>query len=615
MDEPDENEHDMASIEHDENEVLLPEKMAEEIFNKISLVGSDEFFENELNGINFKSNIVLDGFKDEDDTPQEIAKKIANLISDSDGYYYIYFNYYSSKKNNDLYTFQYRCSQCRSLAKKPRKHQDLECQRDRESIERFDCSGTLRISINMIDNHASIYLKHEILHKRPKRNRVTEEIKNEIKANLHLMPSDIYRRLEHNYPEITQKQIHAWWTTFIKKKFILLYLGMDQLICMYTDKDLAQISAIRKVWPNIKIQVCYWHFKKALKKRLADNTLPQRIIYSSYDAHSTFSFIDIEFYPELPENRSKARNNFMFCPKNLRPRIISMMEHHMHLHSLIPNSEGTFITQEEIWKYCTKEMYEFCVTNNLKHLWSYMWQNWYRGELWPLWARSSISDRIYLVIYILIAQLTPHHQQQYYKYYSGREMPSWRKEFKKEFKKEWGILTKKKLNNTYLTNVENWFCNCTRFLLNRFFLCKHLIQLSSFIANPSFFRNVQRERYISIYNFTTQETSSIRRPLLSVTNNLSTMSSNYASNNSLADVTAVTDNDNSDQLFENYESILQDALLIVQEQRKANNIKWAQAVEKSFEGISTMVTDIKKYKRRITNPRTWKDHNKYTMFL
>ncbi|CAG8745497.1 16482_t:CDS:2, partial [Dentiscutata heterogama] len=133
--------------------------MAEEIFNKISLVGSDEFFENELNRINFKSNIVLDGFKDKDNISQEIAKKIANLISDSNGYYYIYFNYYSSKKNNDLYTFQYQCSRCRSLAKKPCK--------------------------------------------------VTEEIKNEIKANLHLMPSDIYRRIEHNYPEITQKQIHA----------------------------------------------------------------------------------------------------------------------------------------------------------------------------------------------------------------------------------------------------------------------------------------------------------------------------------------------------------------------------------------------------------------------
>ncbi|CAG8768978.1 4554_t:CDS:2, partial [Gigaspora rosea] len=174
--------------------------------------------------------------------------------------------------------------------------------------------------------------------------------------------------------------------------------------------------------------------------------------------------------------------------------------------------------------------------------------------------------RLDLVIYILIAQLTPHHQQQYYKYYHHREMPSWRK----EFKKEWNILKTKDLNHAYLTNTKNWFS----------------LQI--------------------------QKTSSIRQPLLPISTNSLTSSSNYVLasssnytfNNSIADTTAVTDNDNSDQLFENYESILQDALLIVQEQRKASNVKWAQAVEKSFNGISNMVTDIKKYKKRTTNPRT-----------
>ncbi|CAG8767553.1 14358_t:CDS:2 [Dentiscutata erythropus] len=345
--------HYNASIKSDENEVIFPEEMAEELFNKVSLVGSDEYFENNLNGINFESIIILDDFKDNKDTPQDITKKI--------------------------------------FSKKPRKYQNPECQRDRESIECFDCNGMLKISINMITNNASIYLKYKILYQRPERNRVTEEIKNIIQSNLHLMPSDIYRILESNHPEITQKQIHAWWTIFIKKRGrqdsarteilanffkILMYLGMDQLICMYMDKDLAQILA------------------KALKKRLADNTLPQRITYSSYDAHSTFNFIAL-----------------------------------------------------------------------------------------PL---------------------------------------------------------------------------------------------------------------------LTQNTLSIRRPLLPISDNslppLSNCISNNDDNNSLADIATVMDNENSGQLFENYESILQDALLIVQEQREANNVKWAKAVEKSFEGISTMVTDIKKYK-------------------
>ena len=74
-------------------------------------------------------------------------------------------------------------------------------------------------------------------------------------------------------------------------------------------------------------------------------------------------------------------------------------------------------------------------------------------------------------------------------------------------------------------------------------------------------------------------------------------------------------NNNSNRLFESYESVLQDALTIVQEQHAINNIKWALSVEKSFEGINKLVNEVKTYKRRTTNPRTWKDHNKYTIYL
>ncbi|CAG8687421.1 6986_t:CDS:2, partial [Cetraspora pellucida] len=62
--------------------------------------------------------------------------------------------------------------------------------------------------------------------------------------------------------------------------------------------------------------------------------------------------------------------------------------------------------------------------------------------------------------------------------------------------------------------------------------------------------------------------------------------------NAFKDITATTNN-NSDQLFKNYESMLQDALSIVQEQHEIKNVKWAKSVEKSFEGINKLVMDIK----------------------
>ncbi|CAG8693033.1 18945_t:CDS:1, partial [Gigaspora rosea] len=44
---------------------------------------------------------------------------------------------------------------------------------------------------------------------------------------------------------------------------------------------------------------------------------------------------------------------------------------------------------------------------------------------------------------------------------------------------------------------------------------------------------------------------------------------------------------NSDQIFKNYEIMLQDALTIVQEQHEINNIKWAKSVEKASKALTS----------------------------
>ena len=85
----------------------------------------------------------------------------------------------------------------------------------------------------------------------------------------------------------------------------------------------------------------------------------------------------------------------------------------------------------------------------------------------------------------------------------------------------------------------------------------------------------------------------------------------------LANANPTNDDDGNQmmQLFKDYKSTLCEALRIVEEQENIGNKRWAQAVQTSFKGIKNLVTDINKYKRKITNPRTWKDHNRHTMFL
>jgi len=67
---------------------------------------------------------------------------------------------------------------------------------------------------------AIISLQHDLLHKRPDWFGLDDTIKEEIKKNIHLTPSDIFKQLEQQYPDLTQKQVHAWWTYFIKEVYM-----------------------------------------------------------------------------------------------------------------------------------------------------------------------------------------------------------------------------------------------------------------------------------------------------------------------------------------------------------------------------------------------------------
>jgi hypothetical protein len=79
----------------------------------------------------------------------------------------------------------------------------------------------------MINQQATIDYTHSILHKRPERHLINEDIKEFINSQLHLTPAEIFSQLESNNPNITQKQIHYWWTQLMKKNY---ERNSDQLI-------------------------------------------------------------------------------------------------------------------------------------------------------------------------------------------------------------------------------------------------------------------------------------------------------------------------------------------------------------------------------------------------
>ena len=109
-----------------------------------------------------------------------------------------------------------------------------------------------------------------------------------------------------------------------------------------TDKDFAQISAVQRAWPSVKIQLCRWHMQRAIETKLKDSKKAQQIIYNPLVAHEKFSFIETTFIPTI-ETRSEK-----ICPKELRKKVWEIIDRHLHQHPLIPNLIRNYLISIQI---------------------------------------------------------------------------------------------------------------------------------------------------------------------------------------------------------------------------------------------------------------------------
>src|SRR5581483_6520525 len=91
--------------------------------------------------------------------------------------------------------YWYFCSQRHDLAARPKKHQDVSKHRDTKAMERFRCNGIVKVSIDSLNNMASLSVKHDLLHKKPTNVEVSQDIKDFIKENINLLPREIYAQL------------------------------------------------------------------------------------------------------------------------------------------------------------------------------------------------------------------------------------------------------------------------------------------------------------------------------------------------------------------------------------------------------------------------------------
>jgi hypothetical protein len=65
---------------------------------------------------------------------------------------------------------------------------------------------------------------------------------------------------------------------------------------VHTDKDMAEIKAVKATWATAKHQLCWWHVRRAIRQRLALVKM-ETSAYNPETANRVFGFIDKTWYP------------------------------------------------------------------------------------------------------------------------------------------------------------------------------------------------------------------------------------------------------------------------------------------------------------------------------
>nr|GAT51701.1 predicted protein [Mycena chlorophos] len=377
----------------------------------------------------------------------------------------------------------------------------------------------------------------------------------------------------------------------------------------HVDKDMGEIGALKTIWPNAKVSICWWHVDDAVSKRLKSAKL-STTPYKPHRAREQFSFISVDFKPpgkadkaeyeggdpedlsdvedEPPEptqnpskltirvplpqpspprridangipiirlppgphfdvsdtddstdedaseeeaevsgqkrKRKAKKPARTFCAPDFRAAVIQMMKTHSHAHELIPGFCHPSAPGIHYW--AVKQMYDFCVANDLREAWAYLWGNWYRSGRWELWVRAANpkiprlrttmiceshwrklkqeylheyhSPRLDLLVWVIVTKLCNPYYDKLVKLttYLGRnrlsELASWRETFHHEWRKLEKVAISDRVHDTYRPDVKRWVCSCPAFLTSRFLICKHLIRLMK-VVPTRFFREVKRQ--------------------------------------------------------------------------------------------------------------------------
>jgi hypothetical protein len=439
--------------------------------------------------------------------------------------------------------------------------------------------------------------------------------------------------------------------------------------CIALDKDTAEIAAVTTIWPDIKVQLCYWHVKRAVSIKL--NSSKSTNTQNHYRPEEAQKLIpDLEIcWGSLPIRRPKS-HRFGSCEclskgkeveeigrlepatKEERETVLEIFCRHFNYHPLIPDPNGTYKSSETLHRECTTEIYTWCKARGYYRLWAYLFINWYCPEQWKLWARAANPTeiptvkttmiveshwrtlkhdylhrfnrpRIDLVVWILTSRVLPDTVHRMMAISSGQFRifkARWREAFKKQWRKDACKAVDPDKLKKYRTNPIDWVCACKAFLHSRFLICKHIIYCFE-PPVPEFFETVTRQTTCPFW----RDNQLILRPEYALRVELHTQSrgevQEIAQEESSESESEQDDDDEQEAVpmetqVAQFQKTMEDALELFKEQVAKGNDKFAERFMASTQSIGILMEEVKQQRNQRSMPRTWgRYRHPATMYL
>jgi hypothetical protein len=437
------------------------------------------------------------------------------------------------------------------------------------------------------------------------------------------------------------------------------------------DKDQSEIAAVRQVWPDVTIQLCYWHVKRAVRTRLKDSKQTKtQSHYWPAEAQKLIPDLEIcwgshptnrpndhrygECSCQSHDQRYEEKGKLETSSTKERDTVLEILCRHFNAHPLIPDLNGTFRTLDMIHRECAKEMYSWCKARDYYRLWAYLFFNWYRSGQWELWARSSNAQeipvlkttmiveshwrklkhdylhrfnrpRVDLVVWIIITRVIIDFANRLKGIQgdsSRKYKASWRAALKRQWKNLAGRMVDIASLEKYHTNPHKWVCACDSFLHSRFLICKHILLCYEPIANSGeFFDTLRRQRVAPFWvneqlvlrpEYKSKDEERDGEDLdekdSSESDSESDIDLEVLGEDRLADMSDSDETTSTDVRVSKFKSMMQSVMELFDEQYEKGNILFTERFMAAHESDRTLLEEVNRRRNMRTMPPTWGKH-------